>query len=266
MPPIISTDQISFWMNAAGSKPILSKEEVCVIARNIRSSEPGSKSYKYWVNKLVSHNLRLVIKSVHLYMATKTRKNWGGTETLDFLQAGAMGLIRAAEKYDPETGYTFATYATFWIRSAIGRHGIKESSIFHIPENACRDAYTFEKHGFAGKKSKQEGLAFTRMVRSAQAAISLDAPVKNGSDLAVIDMLESTYCPSYMSQGRFSPEMEETMRAAKLTPDQIMILALVFIDELKVKDIIKITNMSKNQICHLRRTALGKLKSAMIAV
>lgn len=266
MPKIASTDQISFWMNAAGSKPVLSKEEVCIIARNIRSSEPGSKSYKYWVNKLVSHNLRLVIRSVHLYMATKTRKNWGGAETLDFLQAGAMGLIRAAEKYDPETGYAFATYASFWIRSAIGRHGIKESSIFHIPENACRDAYAFEKHGFIGKKSRQEGLAFTWMVRSAQSAISLDAPVKSGNDIAIIDMIESTYGPSHMGEGRFSPEMEETMKAARLSSDQIMILALIFIDEMKVKDIMTMTNMSKNQICHLRRTALNKLKSAMIAV
>jgi RNA polymerase primary sigma factor len=266
MAPIITTDEITFWMNAAGSKPILSKDEVCLIARKIRSSEPGSLAYKRCVNKLVAHNLRLVIRSVHLHMGSKTRKNWGGVETLDFLQAGALGLIRAAEKYDPEMGYTFATYATFWIRSAIGRYGIKASSIFHIPENACRDAYAFEKHGFIRKKSKEESMHLTQMVRSAQSAISIDAPIRENADISIVDAIESTYAPPHSGQGRFSPEMEEAMKIANLTADQVLILEWTFIDEMKVKDIIKMTDMTKNQVCHLRKTALHKLKLAMVAV
>jgi RNA polymerase primary sigma factor len=266
MGQITANEQITFWMNAAGSKPVLSKEEVCIIARKIRAAEPGSKTFKHYVNKLVSHNLRLVIRSVHMYMSSKSRRNWGGIETLDYLQAGALGLIRAAEKYDPETGYTFATYATFWIRSFVGRYSIKASSIFHIPENACRDVYTFEKHGFIRKKSRDESMRLVEMIRSAQSPISLDAPRGESNDISLADMIESTYSPSYMSEGRFSPEMEETMKAAGLTDDQIMVLEKIFIDEMKVKEIVEMTNFSKSKVCDLRKTALGKLKLAMTAV
>lgn len=266
MSPIVSDDQITFWMNAAGSKPVLSKEEVCVIARKIRSSEPGSKTFKRYVNKLVSHNLRLVIRSVHLYMSSKSRRNWGSSETLDYLQAGTLGLIRAAEKYDPETGYTFATYATFWIKSFVGRHSIKASSVFHIPENACRDAFSFEKHGFIRNKSQDESVRLVEMVRSAQSPVSLDAPRGDGNDISLADMIESTYAPSYVGEGRFSPEMEETMKAAGLSEDQVMVLERIFIDEMKVKEIVETTSFSKNQVCNLRKAALNKLRVAMTAV
>lgn len=266
MGQITANEQISFWMNAAGSKPVLSREEICIIARKIRVAEPGSKQFKHYVNKLVSHNLRLVIRFVHMYMSGKSRRNWGGTETLDYLQAGALGLIRAAEKYDPETGYTFATYATFWIRSFVGRYSIKASSVFHIPENACRNAYAFEKHGFISKKSKDESIRLVEMIRSAQSPISLDAPRGEGNDISLADMIESNYSPSHISEGRFSSEMEETMKAAGLTDDQIMILERTFIDEMKVKEIVEITSFSKSKVCNLRKTALGKLKSAMTAV
>ena len=75
MPIVGSTDEITAWMNVAGSKPVLTKEEVCILARKIRSEKVNSPRYKFYVNKLVSHNLRLVIRSVHLYMNGKSRRN-----------------------------------------------------------------------------------------------------------------------------------------------------------------------------------------------
>ena len=266
MVPVLVTDQITFWMNVAGSKPVLSREEVCVIARKIQSEKPGSPRHKRYVNKLVSHNLRLVIKSVHLFMNGKSRKNWGESETLDFLQTGTLGLIRAAEKYDPETGYTFSTYATYWIRSFIGRYGIKTSSIFHIPENACRDAYAFEKHGFIRNKSDQASRDLTKLVRSAQASISLDTPVGEGKDMALVDMLESRYADVNDGPSRFSAEMEDYMRAAKLSEEEIKVLEHLFIDELKIKEIIEISDFTKNKVLQLRKTALSKLRRVIVAV
>lgn len=266
MPIVGSTDEITAWMNVAGSKPVLTKEEVCAIARKIRLEKAGSPRYKFYVNKLVSHNLRLVIRSVHLYMNGKSRRNWGESDTLDFLQTGTMGLIRAAEKYDPETGYTFATYATYWIRSFIGRYAIKTSSIFHIPENACRDAYAFEKHGFIKNKSHEVGKELTKLVRSAQSALSLDMPLGEDSDMRLLDCLESKYMTDQESGGYFSPEMQDLIRAAQLTQDQIKILEHLFLDEMKLKDVIKLTSLSKRQVTILRESAFKKLKQVMTTV
>lgn len=259
-------DQITFWMDNAGSRPVLSKEEVCRIARKIRAETPGSQRHRRYVNKLVSHNLRLVIRSVHLYMNGKSRKNWGEAETLDFLQTGTLGLIRAAEKYDPETGYTFATYATYWIRSFIGRYNIKTSSIFHIPENACRDAYTYEKYGFIKNKSDKACRELTDLVRSAQASISLDTPVGESGDIRLADILESGYAESHEASGRFSPEIEDLISAANLSDKQIKILEHLYIDELKVKEIVEIGDFSKKEVIDLKKTALEKLRQAIAAV
>jgi RNA polymerase sigma factor (sigma-70 family) len=266
MPSAVVTDQITFWMNAAGSKPVLSKEEVSVLAKKIKAEKPGSALHKHYVNELVSHNMRLVIRSVHLYMNGKSRKNWGESETMDFLQTGALGLIRAAEKYDPEMGYTFATYATYWIRSFIGRYSIKTSSIFHIPENACRDAYAFEKHGFIKNRSHEYSQIFTDLVRSAQTVVSLDAPVGEDKDMSLVDSLESHYGSEARGVGRFSPEMEDLMRAAELSPDQIKVLEHLYIDDMKIKDIVKISEFPRKVVMALRNTALDKLKSVIPAV
>lgn len=259
MSNIITTDQISFWMNGAGSKRMLSKEEVCLIAKKIQSEPIDSKAHKKAVNKLVSHNLRLVIRSVHLFMNSKTKRNWGDTDTLDFLQVGAMGLIRAAEKYDPTLGYTFATYATFWIRSFISRYAIKTSSAFSIPENACRDAFSFEKHGFVRNRSKEDSEEFTRMVRAAQSSVSIDMPVK-GTDITIADTIEREYKTDCGNYSGFSEEITNLMAKACLTDDQVKILEYSFIDDMKVKDIVKITAMTRNQVCNLKKTAMKKLR------
>ena len=266
MPIVGSTDEITAWMNVAGSKPVLTKEEVCILARKIRSEKVNSPRYKFYVNKLVSHNLRLVIRSVHLYMNGKSRRNWGETDTLDFLQTGTLGLIRAAEKYDPETGYTFATYATYWIRSFIGRYAIKTSSIFHIPENACRDAFAFEKHGFIRNKSHDVGKEFTKLVRSAQSVLSLDMPLGEDGDTKLGDCLESRYAVDTSANGSFSSEMRDLIEAADLSEQQVQILEHLFIHEMKLKDVIKVTALSKRQVTMLRESAFSKLKRVMTTV
>lgn len=262
----ICTDEITFWLNGAGSKRILSQEEVLIISRRIQSEPVGSPGYRKAVNKLVSHNLRLVVRSVNLFLKTKSRREWGGTETLDFLQAGTLGLIRAAEKFDPTMGYTFATYATYWIRSFVGRYGIKTSSVFYIPETACRDAYTFEKHGFIRNKSNEDSQRLTNTVRAAQAPVSLDLPMSDDGALSLLDTIESNYTHINDASFGFSAEMSELMKRAKLSKDQVKILEYTYIDELKVRDIMEAMNMTRNQICKIKKTALAKLKKVMTPV
>jgi RNA polymerase primary sigma factor len=266
---VITTDQISFWMNGAGKKKLLTKEEVCLIARKVQSNPKGSLAYKQAVNKLVSHNLRLVIRSVNLFMKTKTVKNWGETETLDFLQVGAMGLIRAAEKFDPSMGYSFSTYATFWIRSFVSRYNIKISSIFHIPENACRDAYAYEKHGAIGKKTKEDSKAFAELVRSAQSAISLDAKMRDDDDggLTFADTLQIEYSQTIPSgTDYFSDEMENIIKLAGLSDQQAWILRCLFVHELKIKEIMELTKLSNGQIQEIRKDAFRKIKATISMV
>jgi RNA polymerase sigma factor (sigma-70 family) len=263
---IISTDQVSFWMNGAGSKRVLSRDEVLVIARKIQSNPVGSPARKKAVNKLVIHNLRLVIRYVNAFMQTKTRKNWGDTETLDFLQVGAMALIRAAEKYDPTMGYAFGTYANYWIRSFVNRYSIKISSVFNISESACRDAYSFDKYGFIKDKSYEEAKMFCESVRAAQSAMSLDAPIGANGNVSLGDILESTYLTDTFVYDCFPEDITNLMKRAKLTQDQIKILHHYFVDELNIRQITEKTDFSHNQVCFLKRTALEKMKTVLESV
>lgn len=115
----MSIDPTTAWLSAAGSRPLLTKEEVIVLSRLIQAWKRGEVSERVGiraVNRLVSGNLRLVARVWRLQFswvkATEPRLP-------DLLQEGALGLREAAMKYDPSLGYTFATYAVNWIRKGM---------------------------------------------------------------------------------------------------------------------------------------------------
>lgn len=112
-------DPTTAWLSAAGSRPLLTKEEVIILSRLIQAWKRGEVSERVGIralNRLVSGNLRLVAR------VWRSHFSWvKATEPRlpDLLQEGAMGLREAALKYDPGRGYTFATYAVNWIRKGM---------------------------------------------------------------------------------------------------------------------------------------------------
>ena len=84
--------------------------------------------------------------------------------------------------------------------------------------------------------------------------------------MRLLDCLESKYMTDQEGGGYFSPEMQDLIRAAQLTQDQIKILEHLFLDEMKLKDVIKLTSLSKRQVTILRESAFKKLKQVMTTV
>ena len=125
---------ISKWLDNAGRYPLLATDAVLEIAKCIQELPEGDPTRTRLINKLVKHNLRLVTRFVKSFMKTSHQK-WGSPETVDYLQVGAMGLMRAAEKYDPRKGYAFSTYANHWIRSAVSRYNMKTLTPVHVSES-----------------------------------------------------------------------------------------------------------------------------------
>ena len=113
-------DTINTWLDAAGSVQLLEPSETIMLGRQVQDWQNGTLDEKAGLralNKIIRHNLRLV--------ASVWKKQFGYVRhneprAADLLQEGCFGLRTAALKWDPERGYTFATYAVAWIRKDMG--------------------------------------------------------------------------------------------------------------------------------------------------
>lgn len=182
-------DTIEFWIQAAKRYPLLRPDEVLLISQRIQSLEEGSAPRTKLVQKLVNHNLRLVVSFVRSFMQTSHNK-WGSPETADYLQQGAMGLMRAAEKFDPQRGYSFSTYANHWIRSSVSRYNMKTLTPVYVSESTSRQIVFYKRNGYMKAKSNQRKMTegeVSKVVRRAAlayACMSLDKPLESGDTIA----------------------------------------------------------------------------------
>ena len=126
-------DAFSMYMKEVFSYRLLSMDENKELARNYRKGD------SYALEKLVNHNLRLVVN-----MAFKYRERITHMQLLDVIQEGNMGLMRAARDYDPEIG-AFSTYANWWIRQAITRSISDKESEIRKPVHVQDMSYKYKK-------------------------------------------------------------------------------------------------------------------------
>ena len=104
----MADDSVRMYLREIGDIPLLSQEEELELAQR---AVKGDKKAK---DKLAESNMRLVVSIAKKYSGR-------GLDFLDLIQEGNTGLLRAVEKFDPEKGFKFSTYATWWIRQAITR-------------------------------------------------------------------------------------------------------------------------------------------------
>ena len=113
-------DSVRLYLREIGKIPLLSADEETELAKQIVK---GSRKAK---DKMVEANMRLVVSIAKRYSGR-------GLDFLDLIQEGNTGLLRAVEKFDPEKGFKFSTYATWWIRQAITRAIADQARTIRIP-------------------------------------------------------------------------------------------------------------------------------------
>ena len=116
----ISDDSVRLYLREIGKIPLLSSDEEMELARRIIEGDKKAK------DKMAEANMRLVVSIVKRYSGR-------GLDFLDLIQEGNTGLLRAVEKFDPDKGFKFSTYATWWIRQAITRAIADQARTIRIP-------------------------------------------------------------------------------------------------------------------------------------
>src|SRR5919197_383332 len=186
-----TTDALQLFLNEAGRYPLLRPEEEVELAQAIERGDLQAKE------RMINSNLRLVVSIARKYQGV------GSLSLLDLIQEGMLGLIRAAEKFDWRKGFRFSTYATLWIRQAIGRALDEQGRTIRLPisiaqrerkiANAERELSTK-----LGRVPTVEEIAAAAEVRPAQVTelrelartvTSLDRPIGEEGETDLGDLL-----------------------------------------------------------------------------
>ncbi|SDU11925.1 RNA polymerase sigma factor RpoS [Halopseudomonas salegens] len=119
-------DATQLYLNEIGFSPLLTPEEEVHFARLAQKGDPAGRK------RMIESNLRLVVKIARRYVNR-------GLTLLDLIEEGNLGLIRAVEKFDPERGFRFSTYATWWIRQTIERAIMNQTRTIRLPIHVVKE-------------------------------------------------------------------------------------------------------------------------------
>lgn len=130
----MSTDVIHQWLQIAGSDAVLDCEKLNNLALVVQSSTSTPKQKKKALEQIIKCNTKMVVQVTLTFFRKRYKVRLDDDRLNDYLQQGVLGLIRAVEKFEPDKGFKFSTYAYRWIRSYLGRYYYSNYSMIYIPE------------------------------------------------------------------------------------------------------------------------------------
>jgi len=123
-------DATRLYLSEIGYSPLLTPEEELHYARLAQQGDEAARK------RMIESNLRLVVKIAKRYLNR-------GLALLDLIEEGNLGLIRAVEKFDPERGFRFSTYATWWIRQTIERAIMNQTRTIRLPIHVIKEVNVY---------------------------------------------------------------------------------------------------------------------------
>jgi len=197
-------DAARLYLNEIGVSPLLSASEEIYFARRARHHDQDAR------RRMIESNLRLVVKIARRYMNR-------GLALLDLIEEGNLGLIRAVEKFDPDRGFRFSTYATWWIRQTIERALMNQTRTIRLPIHVVKDINLCLRTArqlaqLLDREPSPEDVAATlqrpaeevrRIMALHQVLGSVDVPFNTDSDRSLLDSIpdEQTSDPTALLQG-----------------------------------------------------------------
>jgi RNA polymerase primary sigma factor len=239
----------------------------------IRAAAARTRAVK---NAFVLANLRLVVSVARRY-------NRGMMPLVDLIQEGNIGLMKAVERFDHARGYRFSTYASWWIRHAIGRALADKGRVVRIPVHMLDTHNRIQRATQAvlartgreptlGELERETGIPQDKLDGATGAwgetPFSLDRPVDDEDGRKFVDFLQEQTEPSpydALTSRKWNAEVHRLLTT--LTPIESRIIRWRFgldnEDELTLKEIGDKHNLSRERIRQLQEQALGKLRDQM---
>jgi len=183
-------DATRMYLSEIGFSPLLTAQEEVYYARRVLQGDASAR------NRMVESNLRLVVKIARRYMNR-------GLSLLDLIEEGNLGLIHAVEKFDPERGFRFSTYATWWIRQTIERALMNQTRTIRLPIHIIKEinsylrvarqlAQTLDHEPSAEEIAQALGKSVNevkRMLQLNERVTSVDTPLGKDEDRSLLDAI-----------------------------------------------------------------------------
>ncbi|KXI29629.1 RNA polymerase sigma factor RpoS [Paraglaciecola hydrolytica] len=183
-------DATQLYLGEIGFSPLLTAEEEVYFSRKALKGDEASRK------RMIVSNLRLVVKIARRY-------NNRGLALLDLIEEGNLGLIRAVEKFDPERGFRFSTYATWWIRQTIERAIMNQTRTIRLPIHVVKElnVYLRAARELAQKLDHEPSaeeiaaaldkpvMDVTKMLRLNERITSVDTPIGGENDKILLDVI-----------------------------------------------------------------------------
>lgn len=267
----LSTDATQHYLNQIGTRPLLTVAEEVHFATLAKQGDFAARQ------KMIEHNLRLVVSIAKHYINR-------GVILLDMIEEGNLGLMHAIDKFEPERGFRFSTYATWWIRQSIERSIMNQARTVRLPVHVVRELnqtlrakFHLEAQHHDGKDAKAEDIAhlLDRSVEDVQDilalsehASSLDAPLDGDPQTSLLDLLQGdqTNNPDTLAEHH---EMTLLVREwlDKLPDKQRLVITRRFgldnDDPATLEELATEMHITRERVRQIQQEALIKLKRSL---
>lgn len=212
------SDATQLYLNEIGFSPLLKPDEEVHFARLALKGDQQARK------QMIESNLRLVVKIARRYLNR-------GLALLDLIEEGNLGLMRAVEKFDPELGFRFSTYATWWIRQTIERAIMNQTRTIRLPIHVVKELNVYLR---ATRKLTQE---LDHEPTAEEIALLVDKPIEDVKKMLglneKITSVDSPIChDSAKSLLETLPDRASADPADELTDDNLKMHIERWLDEL----------------------------------
>jgi RNA polymerase primary sigma factor len=263
----IADDSVRLYLREIGKIPLLNAEEELALAQRVVAGEKEAK------DQMAEANLRLVVSIAKRYVGR-------GLDLLDLIEEGNTGLLRAVEKFDPDKGFKFSTYATWWIRQAITRAIADQARTIRIPvhmvetinkllrtqRRLTQDLNREPSNEEIAKEMEIDVAKVEHIMKIKQDISSLDASIRDDEEESVLaDFIEDedTQTPEESATGQLLKEQVKDMLSA-LTEREQKILKLRFgLEDGKqhtLEEVGQEFSVTRERIRQIEAKALAKLR------